>query len=347
MSPPISRASWRESARPSPVPSFDFRPVSVCTNGSKSWPSSSGAMPGPVSSTSNTRAVLRPPRAQRDAAALGELDRVAEQVDQDLPQLALVARHRAGQVGGQVGPQHEVPGLGAHADHLLEAAQERRQVERGFVEGDAPGLDLREREHVVDEAEQVLAAPQDGAEVLAVARRTRSRVALHELGEAEDGVERRAQLVAHVGEEDALGAVRLLRGLARAAPPRRAPPRARLLPRAGSACAPPRRPPAARSRTRSCHTRARYAPMSAARTRSTASSLEPACLVEARLHRERERRTFLVPQAVVVGRDHTEAVLAVRDLRVVRRPPRPRLDPALVEALQPVLEPHLRRVRAG
>ena len=31
--------------------------------------------------------------------------------------------------------------------------------------------------------------------------------ALHDLGEADDGVERRAQLVAHVGEELGLGAV--------------------------------------------------------------------------------------------------------------------------------------------
>ena len=55
MSPPINRASWREMARPNPVPTPDLRPVLVCSKCWKSRSSSSADMPGPVSSISACR----------------------------------------------------------------------------------------------------------------------------------------------------------------------------------------------------------------------------------------------------------------------------------------------------
>ena len=60
--------------------------------------------------------------------------------------------------------------------------------------------------------EQVLAAVVDVAGVLGVfggAERA-EHLGCHDLGEADDGVERRAQLVAHVGEEFRLGLVGVL-----------------------------------------------------------------------------------------------------------------------------------------
>ncbi len=98
--------------------------------------------------------------------------------------------------------------VGAQTEHLLEPLQQPHEVERPLVERRLPRLDLREREHVVDEREQVLAAAGDDAEPLALRPRER-RVALQELDEAEDAVERRPQLVRHVGEKDALRAARL------------------------------------------------------------------------------------------------------------------------------------------
>ena len=71
------------------------------------------------------------------------------------------------------------------------------------VEPDAAGLDLRHVEDVVDQVEQVLAALVDVAaysRYFSVAERA-EHARLHDLGEADDGVERRAQLVAHIGEE--------------------------------------------------------------------------------------------------------------------------------------------------
>src|SRR3546814_2004581 len=70
------------------------------------------------------------------------------------------------------------------------------------------GLDLRQVEDVVDQAQQVRAAVVDVDGVLAVpliAHRAEQLV-LDDLGEPDDGVQRRAQLVAHVGKEVGLGA---------------------------------------------------------------------------------------------------------------------------------------------
>ena len=63
-------------------------------------------------------------------------------------------------------------------------------------------LDLREVKHVVDEAEEMLARAVHALERLGEAGelRTFGLLAQH-LGQADDGVERRAQLVAHIGEE--------------------------------------------------------------------------------------------------------------------------------------------------
>src|SRR3546814_4329772 len=65
------------------------------------------------------------------------------------------------------------------------------------------GFDLREVEQIVDEAQQVLPGAVDVLRVLVVLRVIERPEGLrrHHLGKADDGVERRAQLVAHMGEE--------------------------------------------------------------------------------------------------------------------------------------------------
>ena len=72
-----------------------------------------------------------------------------------------------------------------------------RKIERQFT-----GLDFRQIEHVIDQAEEVLAVGVQAIEHLAhLVRRLAVDVVENKLGVAEDGVERGAQLVAHVGEE--------------------------------------------------------------------------------------------------------------------------------------------------
>ena len=77
------------------------------------------------------------------------------------------------------------------------------------IEADAAGFDLRHVEDVVDDVEQVLPALVDVAAVflVLVGAERPEHPGFHDLGEADDGVERRAQLMAHVGEEFGLGLV--------------------------------------------------------------------------------------------------------------------------------------------
>ena len=72
-----------------------------------------------------------------------------------------------------------------------------------------PDFEPRHVEHVADDIEQILAAGENvGAIVAVLFRAERAEgLAFHQLREADDGVERRAKLVAHVGEEFGLGAV--------------------------------------------------------------------------------------------------------------------------------------------
>ncbi len=76
-----------------------------------------------------------------------------------------------------------------------------------------PGVDFRQIEHVVDQASKVAAAGQDRREVLQLPLVQLSvRLVRQELGKSDDGVEGRAELVAHRRQELALGSARLLRG---------------------------------------------------------------------------------------------------------------------------------------
>ena len=95
--PPISSASSLEMARPRPVPpNRRVIELSACWKRPSTRGLSAGWKPTPVSETSKR---AQPGRRlldlQRDRAALGELDRVAEQVGQHLAHAHLVAQDEA------------------------------------------------------------------------------------------------------------------------------------------------------------------------------------------------------------------------------------------------------------
>ena len=136
-----------------------------------------------------------------DFASIGELDGIADEIEQHLGEPAIVA------AGGRQTRRHfdlerELLAARQRLDRAMDALH---QVRNGIIikrEHELPGLDLRQIEHVVDQAEQVLAV---GLHALQHAAHFCRRLAVDavedQLGVAEDGVERRAQLVAHVGEE--------------------------------------------------------------------------------------------------------------------------------------------------
>ena len=137
---------------------------------------------------------MRPPSG-------GEFHRIGKEIEHDLLEQPLVGAHAdaLGDVGGDLDPLV----LGAGGNHTDRVVEEAAEPDLLHVEADAAGLDLRHVEHVVDDVEQVLAALVDVlavAAILLVADRA-EHFRRHDLGEADDGVEWRAQLVAHIGEE--------------------------------------------------------------------------------------------------------------------------------------------------
>ena len=144
---------------------------------------------------------VRRPGLDRDLAGVGELDRVAGEVQQHLGEPPLVAPARR-QIGRDDRLEGELlaGGEGLHRrDHGVNDLPHGVVAER---ERELPRLHLGEVEHVVDQAEEVLSVGLDPLERLADRRgHVPEDVIQDEVGIAQHGVHRRAQLVAHVGEE--------------------------------------------------------------------------------------------------------------------------------------------------
>ena len=143
-------------------------------------------------------------RDDRDSAPVRELQGIADEIDHHLPQTApvphgLVALRRMDlQVQGQAPARGD---LGEHGQGVLEL---RLQIEGGGAQLDLSGLHPGEVEDVVDQGQQGVAAGGDAVDVGPRLVPDR-RVALQEPGKADDRGQRRADLVAHVGQEFGLG----------------------------------------------------------------------------------------------------------------------------------------------
>ena len=162
----------------------------------------------PVSWTSN-RPIRWPSlssrrRAQGDDARFGKLDGVGGVIEDCLLNPCRVAA----QVRGERRDFHlqgESLGLGAFVDDRPDVGHQVFDVHRGVFENEFPGLDLRQVEDVVDDAQQVPGCGIDGVEALGLRRRDAASPL--QVGHAEDSVDRRPDLVAHVGQEGTLGNV--------------------------------------------------------------------------------------------------------------------------------------------
>jgi hypothetical protein len=124
-----------------------------------------------------------------------------------LRQTCRVDPYQAAQVASAGGRD---PLLGGAAPHRAESRLEQLLDGNSLLVKRQPaGLDPRQVEDTVQDAEQVHAGIADIARVLR--RVGLPRCGLDDFGKADDRVERRAQFVCHVGEELGLGAVGLLR----------------------------------------------------------------------------------------------------------------------------------------
>ena len=149
---------------------------------------------------------------QVDFALLGELDGVADKVDQDLLDPMVIAPQHAQWL--RRAPHHEVQalGLGEVAHQALDPVQQRVQAEGLLVDDQFTGLDLGQVENVIDDVQQIAASlahhADHGTLILG------ERLVFQQLGETENGVHGRAQFVAHVGQEPGLRLARGFGGLA-------------------------------------------------------------------------------------------------------------------------------------
>ncbi len=90
--------------------------------------------------------------------------------------------------------------------HAMQIIEQAIQVEIRFVEAEPTGFDFRHFQHVVNQAEQMIATGINGAQILLLIGGDVG-VAPHQLSKPNDHIERGAQLVAHMGEKAALGLV--------------------------------------------------------------------------------------------------------------------------------------------
>jgi hypothetical protein len=134
-----------------------------------------------------------------DAAGLGELHRVAGEVDEDLAQPIRVADDARRHLRGDEGRDLDALALGFGRKELDHALDHGPDVEGLGQEVDPAGLDLREVEDLVDEREERLPRGLHGADIGRLLGSGRG--VEEEPGHAEDAVQRRAELVADGREE--------------------------------------------------------------------------------------------------------------------------------------------------
>ncbi len=138
-----------------------------------------------------------------DLSGLGELDRIAGEVDQDLAQPERVSHQAAGNLG--IGGDYQIQGLLSRpaSEHIRKIFQDIEQVKGVGRKVELPGLDLGEVEDIVDDPQKDPGRVPDLVQVIPL---TAGQVGLEgEVGEPHDGIHGGPDFVAHVGQKLAFG----------------------------------------------------------------------------------------------------------------------------------------------
>ncbi len=98
------------------------------------------------------------------SAGLSKLDGVARQVEQDLPQTALVGHHTGRRTGHGPGDLQTFF-VGARAEQLAHPLQQALHVHRRGFQVDLAAFQLGQVEHVIDQAQQVGAGVLQGLDI--------------------------------------------------------------------------------------------------------------------------------------------------------------------------------------
>ena len=152
--------------------------------------------------------MFRAPAAERrrhghaHAALGGELERVGQQVLQHLLQAFGIRHHAAAEIAVDLDLERQMAVLGFVPERPSHGFQQVRGQDFLGIDRHGAGLDLRQIEDVADQVEQVGAGAMDGAgEFDLLVGQVAVGVFGELLAEDQDRVERRAQLVRHVGQE--------------------------------------------------------------------------------------------------------------------------------------------------
>ena len=192
----------RDRVRPRPVPSSRELPRPPCWKDSKIRSRSASGTPMPVSLT--VMSISGPERSARTSTAPpSPVNLTALVIRLRTTCLSRSSSEYTGPTSAAgLDPQVDAVRGGSLAQHRGRVVEQGPEVERGVLELHPPGLDLRQVQDLVEQLQEVLAGPVDVAQVLLLPLVDVAEHALQEnFGEAEDGVERGAQLVGHARQE--------------------------------------------------------------------------------------------------------------------------------------------------
>ena len=157
--------------------------------------------------------VPAPQDPDRDPPPGGELEGVPDQVDQHLPKLAGVRLHRRQAVRRLPG-QRDVLGPRLALELGQRLRHEVGHRDGRHLEFHPAGFDLGEIQDLVDQGEEVSTVGQHALQKAQFPLPQGPRLVLQQdVGEADHGIQRRAELVTHVRQELALGPIRPFRFL--------------------------------------------------------------------------------------------------------------------------------------
>ena len=131
-----------------------------------------------------------------------ELESVRQQILQHLLQALGIGEHRLRQARIEPDEEIDVLRFGNVPECPLDVAVQILEQQVRRLDDDRAGLDLRQVQDVVDECQQIVARGMDRLRKFdLLSGQVAARVLAQLIGEDEQAVERRAQLVRHVGQE--------------------------------------------------------------------------------------------------------------------------------------------------
>ena len=156
----------------------------------------------------DTLAVRTGARLDQHRARLRELDGVARQVEEDLPQPAGIANHVRREIGMHHARNVEPRRVRARRQQLGHILHQLIRIERRDIERNVARFHAREIEHVVEQVQQARARFANGDGIVALGRQQLGL--FQQRRHAENAIERRADLVADRRREAMRGIQRLM-----------------------------------------------------------------------------------------------------------------------------------------